>query len=108
MILLSKLTPGTANINSLLQLHLVYCILCIRDCTSNPSNCGQVGDKPMIVDFRIKSQSSGYANSDVLDNFYKGGSEYIDGSLMQWAMKASIDVKKDILKKSLQEWNSGI
>ena len=39
---------------------------------TNPSNCGQVNDKPMIVDFRIDSRYNGYGKSDILEAIYKG------------------------------------
>lgn len=104
LILLSKLTKDTANANALLQLDLISRILCLRDCTTNSSNCGQVGERPMIVDFRIEKQSFGYSKPDILDKFYEGNSEFQYFGLMEAALKTQNSVKMDIMKKSLLEW----
>jgi len=102
--LLSQLTKDTANNNALLQLDLISRILCLRDCATNSSNCGQVGEEAMIVDFRIEKQSWGYAKADILDKFYEGNSEFHYTGLMEVAVKTPNAVKKDIMKKSLQDW----
>ncbi|KAI8891754.1 hypothetical protein BC833DRAFT_613364 [Globomyces pollinis-pini] len=104
LVLLSNLTKDTADNNSLLQLDLISRILCLRDCATNSSNCGQVDGKAMIVDFRIEKQSLGYAKEDILDKFYEGNSEFHYTGLMEAAVKTANVVKKDIMKKSLQEW----
>jgi hypothetical protein len=97
--LLSQLTKDTANNNALLQLDLISRILCLSDCATNSSNCGQVDGKAMIVDFRIEKQSLGYAKEDILDKFYEGNSEFHYTGLMEVAMKTPNAVKKDIIKK---------
>jgi hypothetical protein len=104
LVLLSNLTKDTANNNALLQLDLISRILCLRDCATNSSNCGQVGDAAMIVDFRIEKQSWGYVKADILDKFYEGNSEFHYSGLMATAVKTPHAVKMDIMKKSLQEW----
>jgi hypothetical protein len=104
LVLLSNLTKNTADNNALLQLDLISRILCLCDCTTNSSNCGQVDGKAMIVDFRIETQSLGYAKKDILDKFYKGNSEFHYTGLMESAVKTPNVLKKDIMKKSLQEW----
>jgi hypothetical protein len=58
----------------------------------------------MIVDFRIEKQSRGYAKPDILDKFYEGNSEFHYTGLMEVAVKTTNDVKKDIMKNSLQDW----
>jgi hypothetical protein len=97
------LTKDTANKNGLLQLDLICRILCLQDCPTNSSNCGQVDGKAMIVDFRIDTRSL-YAKEDILDKFYEGNSEYNYTGLMAEAVKTPNVEKKDIMKKSLQEW----
>jgi hypothetical protein len=104
LVLLSKLTKDTASNNALLQLDLISRILCISDCATNSSNCGQVGEKAVIIDFLIEKRSLGYAKADIVDNFYKGNSEFRYTGLMEVAMKTPNAVKKDIMKNSLQEW----
>ncbi|EGF79217.1 hypothetical protein BATDEDRAFT_89890 [Batrachochytrium dendrobatidis JAM81] len=104
LVLLSSLIKNTANNNALLQLDLISRILCLRDCADNTSNCGQVGETPMIVDFRIEKQSQGYAKLDILDKFYEGNSEFHYSGLMEIAIKTTNTVKMDIMNKSLQEW----
>ncbi|MCX6116511.1 MAG: hypothetical protein NT027_03145 [Proteobacteria bacterium] len=104
LVLLSNLTKDTANNNALLQLDLISRILCLRDCATNSSNCGQVGETAMIVDFRIEKQSWGYVKADILDKFYEGNSEFHYSGLMATAVKTPHAVKMDIMKKSLQEW----
>ena len=104
LLLLSNLTKDTANNNALLQLDLISRILCLRDCATNTSNCGQVDEKAMIVDFRIEKQSSGYVKPDILDKFYEGNSEFHYSGLMATAVKTPHAVKMDIMKKSIQEW----
>ncbi|KAL5039562.1 hypothetical protein RTP6_006709 [Batrachochytrium dendrobatidis] len=104
LVLLSNLTKDTVNNNALLQLDLISRILCLRDCAGNTSNCGQVGENPMIVDFRIENQSQGYAKLDILDKFYEGNSEFHYSGLMEIAIKTPKTVKMDIMNKSLQEW----
>ena len=104
LVLLSNLTKYTANNNALLQLDLISRILCLRDCATNSSNCGQVGEKAMIVDFRIEKQSWGYAKADILEEFYEGNSEFHYTGLMEVAVKTPNAVKKDIMKKSLHDW----
>jgi hypothetical protein len=102
--LLSQLTKDTANNNALLQLDLISRILCLGDCATNSSNCGQVGERAMIVDFRIEEQLQGYARPDILNKFYEGNSEFTYSGLMAAAAKTPNDVKLDIVKNSLQEW----
>ena len=104
LVLLSNLTKDTANNTALLQLDLISRILCLRDCATNSSNCGQVGETAMIVDFRIEKQSRGYFKADILDKFYEGNSEFNYSGLMATAVKTHHAVKMDIMKKSLQEW----
>ena len=58
----------------------------------------------MIVDFRIEKLSWGYAKADILDKFYEGNSEFHYTGLMEVAVKTPNAVKKDIMKKSLQDW----
>ncbi|KAI9332666.1 hypothetical protein BDR26DRAFT_806305 [Obelidium mucronatum] len=104
LILLSNLTKDTANNNALLQLDLISRIFCLRDCATNSSNCGQVGETAMIVDFRIEKQSWGYVKADILDKFLKGNSEFHYTGLMETAVETPHAVKMDVMKKSLQEW----
>jgi hypothetical protein len=101
LVLLSSLNKDTANNTALLQLDLISRILCLRDCTTNSSNCGQVGEKAMIIDFRIEKQSLGYAKPDILANFCEGNIETHYSGLVEAAPNAG---KIDIMKKSLQEW----
>jgi len=104
LVLLSNLTKDTANNNALLQLDLISRILCLRDCATSSSNCGQVGETAMIVDFRIEKQSWGYVKADILDKFYEGNGEFHSSGLMATAVKTPHAVKMDIMKKSLQQW----
>jgi hypothetical protein len=102
--LLSKLYLDTYNLTALIQLDLISRILCIQDSTSNPDNCGQVGDKPMIIDFRIQSQNS-YVKSDILQRFYAGNGEFNYTGLMAQTIQLSQNEKLQILKQSLNDWN---
>ena len=103
--LLSNLTGDTANTQALVQLDLISRILCLRDCTTNSSNCGQVDGKPMIVDFRIEKQSSGYIKSDILDKFYTGNGEFNYKGIMESAIAIPQEEKLSIIRESLQTWN---
>ena len=103
--LLSHLTQETFTTKALIQLDLISRILCLRDCTTNGSNCGQVGDHPMIIDFRIEKQSNGYYKTDILDGFYGGNGEFNYIGLMKTATSLARDEKLEILKQSLKEWN---
>jgi hypothetical protein len=85
--LLSQLTKESANIKALVQLDLISRVLCLRDCASKTSNCGQVANgKPMIIDFRIEKQSGGYAKPDILESFYRGNGEFNYSGLMEHAL----------------------
>ncbi|EGF82330.1 hypothetical protein BATDEDRAFT_86582 [Batrachochytrium dendrobatidis JAM81] len=101
LVLLSSLTKDTANNNALLQLDLISRILCLRDCADNTSNCGQVGEKAMIVDFRIEKQSKDYIKTDIMDRFYKGNGKFHYSGLMQIAVKTTNAVNMDTMNKSL-------
>lgn len=90
---------------ALVQLDLLSRILCLRDCATNTSNCGQVNGKPMIVDFRIEKQSGGYVKSDIVEKFYEGNGEFNYTGLMALAVGIPQDEKVCILKDSLQAWN---
>ena len=103
--LLSQLTKDTMNTKALVQLDLISRILCLRDCATNSSNCGQVNDKPMIVDFRIEKQSGGYFKPDILNKFYQGNGEFNYSGLMAEAVGIPQDQKSLFLRNSLQEWN---
>ena len=103
--LLSQLTKDTMNTKALVQLDLISRILCLRDCTTNSSNCGQVNYKPMIVDFRIEKQSGGYIKSDILNKFYQGNGESNYSGLMAEAVGIPQEQKSLFLIDSLQEWN---
>jgi hypothetical protein len=74
--LLSQLTKDTMNTNALVRLNFISRILCLCDCATNSSNCGQVDGKPIIVDFRIEKQSGGYFKSDIFNKFYQGNEEF--------------------------------
>ena len=102
--LLSKLTRETANTKALVQLDLISRILCLRDCATNSSNCGQVKDKPMIVDFRIDNQR-GYVKPDLLEKFYQGNGEFNYLGWMREAVGIPQEEKLRILKESVQAWN---
>ena len=103
--LLSQLTKDTVIMKALLQLDLISRILCLRDCTTNSSNCGLVKCKPMIVDFLIEKQSNGYVKLDIMDKFYEGNGEFNYTGLMSLAVGIPQEEKLCILKESLQEWN---
>ena len=103
--LLSQLTQESMNTKALIQLDLMSRILCLRDCTTNGSNCGLVHNKPMIIDFRIETQSQGYYKPDILDGFYGGNGEFNYLGLMKTATSLAPDEKLNILQQSLQEWN---
>ena len=106
LVLLSHLTNDTVINKALLQLDLISRILCLRDCATNSSNCGQVKGKAMIVDFRIENQPFGYAKPDILDNFYAGNGEYQYSGLMRAAVLDTPNAEKlVIMKDSLVEWN---
>jgi hypothetical protein len=105
LVLLSNLTEKSASFKALIQLDLISRILCLRDCATNPSNCGQVDDKPMIVDFRIENQLAGYFKPDILDKFYQGNGEFHYVELMQSAIKIPNQEKFEIMKESLKEWD---
>ncbi len=102
---LSKLTSANVNLNSLLQLDLISRILCLRDCTTNSSNCGLYGDSPMIVDFRIEKPSHGYLKPDIVEKFIEGNHEFHYTGLMADAVRLPRDEKLLILKKSMETWN---
>jgi hypothetical protein len=103
LVLLSELTIDTANNDALLQLDLISRILCLRDCTTNPTNCGQVGKNAMIVDFRIEKQQN-YVDLEILADFHKGNGRFIYGGLMATAVNMPPAAKMDGMKKSLQAW----
>lgn len=69
--LLSELKKETANMKTMIQIDLICRILCLRDCSTNSHNYGQVNGEPMIVDFRIENHSDGYFKSDLFDKFYE-------------------------------------
>ncbi|KAJ3416582.1 hypothetical protein HDV05_000864 [Chytridiales sp. JEL 0842] len=107
LILLSQVTESSANPRSLVQLDLISRILCLRDCTTNSSNCGQLADgKPMIIDFRIEKQSGGYVKSDILEKFYEGNGEfnYTSGVMAAAVHGVPQHEKLNIVKESLDEW----
>ena len=103
-VLLSKLTEVSANTKTLVQLDLISRILCLCDCLTNSGNCGQVDDKPMIIDFGIVTQSRGYVKSDILDEFYQGNDEFNYSGLRAVPVRVQKQEKLNILKESLQEW----
>ncbi|EPZ33030.1 Putative 5-3 exonuclease domain-containing protein [Rozella allomycis CSF55] len=103
--LLSQLTEKTFHSKPLIQLDLISRILCLRDCTTNGSNCGLVNNKPMIIDFSIEKQSNGYFKPDILNGFYEGNGEFNYLGLMKTATSLAPGEKLNILKQSLQEWN---
>ena len=105
MVLVAGLSKDTVNNVALLQLDLISKILCLTDCADNSSNCGQVGEKAMIVDFRIKTSTQGYVKADILDKFYEGNSEFHYTGLMKAAVGTPNDAKMEVIKKSLEEWN---
>ncbi|KAI9353769.1 hypothetical protein BDR26DRAFT_947644 [Obelidium mucronatum] len=99
--LLSHLTKDTVNTKALVQLDLISRILCLCDCTTNSSNCGQLNGKPMIVDFCIKHQSGGYFKSDI----YQENTEFNYSELMAEAVGIPQEQRFLIVKGSLEEWN---
>eukprot|EP00158_Paraphelidium_tribonemae_P001292 Partr_v1_DN24211_c1_g1_i1_m36608 putative NA len=104
LILLSRLSTETANTAALLKIDLISRILCLDDCSTNTSNCGQVGDQPMIVDFRIESRQ-GYFKADILERIMGGNSEYNFLNLMRDAVESTNEVKLQFAKEALDEWD---
>ena len=102
--MLSDLKAENANLRALLQLDLISRILCLRDCVTNSSNCGQLGENPIIVDFRIESSTS-YFKRDILGDFHKGHGEFNYIGLMSDPVRSSTEVKLSVLHESLQKWN---
>eukprot|EP01041_Mallomonas_annulata_P011197 gene11197-23388_t len=82
LVMLKDLTPETANTRALLQLDLLGRILVLKDCTTNWANCGQVDDRPMIVDFQvvpskwIRQRIFSFYKPDLLKEFLSGDIEY--------------------------------
>jgi hypothetical protein len=100
--LLSRLTKDTMNTKALVQINLISRILCLCDCATNSSNCGEVNGKPIIVDFRIEKQSGVYYKSDILNQFYQGNEEF-DSVLMAEAVGIPQEQKSVYLRDSLKE-----
>eukprot|EP00128_Syssomonas_multiformis_P018239 Colp12_sorted_trinity150504_noHs@30848 len=90
---------------ALLQLDLVSRLLCLRDCATNSSNCGLVGAKPVIVDFRILTQPFGYTKPKIVDGYMQGNGEFSYLGCMGVATSTSKQVKRDVALLSLAEWN---
>ncbi len=65
LVLLSNLNSKLTSLKALIQLDLISRILCLSDSAANYLNCGQVGDKPMIIGFRIENQSD-YFQKDIM------------------------------------------
>ncbi len=101
---LSKLSNESMNIKALVQLDLISRILCLQDCTTNSSNCGLVGDRPMIVDFGIETRSHGYFKSEILNGFFQGKGDFEYSGIMETVVGIPEREKRDILKASLREW----
>ncbi len=102
--LLSRLTTETASFPALLKLDLISRLLCLRDCGTNSSNCGQSGDEPMIIDFRIESQSYGYVNIDLIGAFLAGNVEFNYTGIMKDAARRGRDEKLIVIKEALDDW----
>jgi hypothetical protein len=90
------------NTKALVQINLISRILCLCDCATNSSNCGEVNGKPIIVDFRIEKQSGVYYKSDILNQFYQGNEEF-DSVLMAEAVGIPQEQKSVYLRDSLKE-----
>ncbi|KAJ3402330.1 hypothetical protein HDV05_008596, partial [Chytridiales sp. JEL 0842] len=88
------------------EMYILRFVLCLRDCTTNTSNCGLLADgKPMIIDFRIENQFGGYFKSDILAKFTEGNGEFNYKGLMATAMhRVPQREKLEIMKESLDEW----
>ena len=106
---LNDLTENTASITGLLELDLIARILCLSDCTTNGSNCGQAAGNPVVVDFRIMERED-YGKSDIYNRFLRGNQEYNYTSLMLTAVSSSDAAKRSVAKGALQKWclNSNI
>eukprot|EP00842_Homolaphlyctis_polyrhiza_P001644 jgi/Hompol1/2480/HPOL_006010-RA len=103
--LLEHLDPSTASLTALLAMDLISRILCLSDCCDNTTNCGLVGDKPMIIDFRINPRNGGYSKPNILELFLSGNGEYNYLGLMRDAMKLSDEIKRGVVMQSLQAWD---
>lgn len=91
---------------ALTQLDLISRILCLCDCVTNTSNCGQVGDRPMIVDFGILKQSGGYVKSAILEKIIEGYDALKQSLLMAQATRIiGREEKMRIVQESLREWD---
>ena len=68
---------NVVNVSSLLQIDLLSRILYLTDCSTNSSNCGQVGytGAPMIIDFRINTRLL-YFQNDIVTRFLSGNNGY--------------------------------
>jgi len=102
---LSTLTLESSSLRSLVQLDLIWRVLCLRDCTTNSSSCGLADGRPVIVDFRITTENEIYSEPDIVDSFFAGNGEYNYAGLMKAAMAIPNDQKKTIMHQSLHEWN---
>jgi hypothetical protein len=105
--LLSSLNEENANPRALIELDLISRILCLRDTTTNPSNCGQLSTGPMIIDFRIEKQSYGYEKPNLLKEFLGGNTEfgYESNSLMGKAVfNTPHEEKIRLMRDAIRRW----
>lgn len=101
---LIDLTEETADFKALLLLDLIARILCLSDCTTNETNCGQSAGEPVIVDFRILERED-YSKSDVLQRFVNGNKEYNYTNLMMRATSVNKELKISIATEALALWS---
>jgi hypothetical protein len=104
LISLSNLIKYTACDDALLHLDLIARILCLCDCATNCLNCGRVGERAMIVDFRIEKRNGGYFQADIRDKFCDLNSDFHVSKEMPATVKKPQVSNLDSLKKSLQDW----
>ena len=94
------------NIIGLVQLDLISRILRLQDYATNGFNSGQLDGKPIVIDFLIETQKTGYKYLNIPNEFLNNnGDSDNDTGLMKSASRLPRDTKLAILKESLKAWN---
>jgi hypothetical protein len=96
------------NTTSLHQMDLLARILCLSDCTTNSSNCGQIMNTgaPVIIDFRIETQNN-YFKPDILQRFLSSNNEFNYEAIPQMHQTLTMTSeaeKRALIKSSFIEW----
>ncbi|CAI2352424.1 unnamed protein product [Caenorhabditis sp. 36 PRJEB53466] len=101
-----KLTLESANVNAMLQIHFLQCILRLGDIGTNGGNFGQSDEgKPVIVDFWIVSKDDYLLSDAEIEDFWDELQNCNSRLIANVLKNVTKEKRKGMVQQAVENWN---